>query len=98
MGKNDGIREANEGGSADIGHNPLRGDIMSTLDIRKRTVEQVTEIQFDASSDRVFPYPSNPQGFVYIGRREIGGVSVAYWSIDDLIAALQKAKELWGPK
>lgn len=63
---------------------------MSTLDIRNPDSEEITEIQFDNSSDRIHKN---------LDSLRCGYTFLCYWhDFDNFIAACHKARELWGPK
>jgi len=64
---------------------------MAILDIRKES-EKITSIQFDDSSDRVKSY--SKVEFIIVGI--CGEFLCEYDNADNLIAAIKKAKELWG--
>lgn len=71
---------------------------MATLDIRNHNIEQtITAIKYEDES--VLSYSN---GNINAGAIDLDPESTymlcEYENIDNLIAALQKAKELWAPK
>lgn len=66
---------------------------MATLDIRQLPPEPITEIQFDNSPDRITNF-----GKTIILSGHNNRLLCTFENLDNFIAALQKAKELWGPK
>jgi len=67
---------------------------MAVLDVRNEAKEEITEIKFDNSRDRIRDY--NGGIGIYKDSYNERFVLCAYEELDDLIAALKKAKELWG--
>ena len=65
---------------------------MATLDIRNQKKENITEIMFDESEDRIFPCDNG----LSIRGLGIEKILCDYDDLDNFIAACKKAKELWG--
>ena len=64
------------------------------IDIREQE-EEVEGIRFDNSRDLL----TYKRGLLVINKEYIGIVELAGWGdFDNFIAALHKARELWGPK
>jgi len=69
---------------------------MSTLDIRKNEDSDISAIQFDESDDRI---TGSQDGVRFSNAYSDEWNSLCSWEdLENLIAALQKARELWGPK
>ena len=68
---------------------------MATLDIRASEQDEITEIQFDRSGDRIV---FNSLGITLNVCKDPGDLLVLYGELDNFIKACQKAKELWGGK
>tara|TARA_R110000803_G_scaffold13482_9_gene37938 strand:- start:20679 stop:20891 length:213 start_codon:yes stop_codon:yes gene_type:complete len=68
--------------------------IMARIDIRNANdYEEITEIQF--GNDETLVYGSTESDLFYV-RSEAKLVPVYIESIDNMIKALEQAKELWG--
>jgi hypothetical protein len=72
---------------------------MATYDVRKQQQEEITEIQFNDSFNRIVGSSGDSlNGLTLIDSN--GAMADKYLAdfdeIDNLIAALKKAKELWG--
>jgi len=68
---------------------------MATLDIRDKVKEEITEIKFDDSNDRLVMADAVTVG-IYFDDEEKTKYLCEYADIDNMIKALKKAKELWG--
>jgi hypothetical protein len=66
---------------------------MATLDIRDKQAEETTSIQFDDSQNQLQEASADKILFVHPGGNRY---LCDMCNIDDFIAALKKAKELWG--
>lgn len=70
---------------------------MAILDIRNNQQKGITEIKFDATSDKIFGDEQGLQFSSPAKNPEI--IFLCYWEdFYNFIAACHKARELWGPK
>jgi hypothetical protein len=70
---------------------------MATLDIREQQEEEITEIRYDDSEDRLIKNMLNLAGISIVGT-VVGYPErfiVEFSEVDNFIAAIKKAKELW---
>lgn len=74
---------------------------MATLDVRNTTDDEITHIQFGSfhnGCSGIMTLSGNTDEIAIYDKEEKNGCYIRIDDIDNLILALQKAKELWGGK
>jgi hypothetical protein len=69
---------------------------MATLDIRKQQDEEITKIIFNGSNNELTSLGDYPDMLTYKTGNEEDIYLCSFDELDTFIAAIKKAKELWG--